>query len=85
MLFKGNPASASGNSFLKVHKVQRGPLKRIAWDHGSLLLPKKNISELLHNFLNQFLSGGYNGRVMQVWFDQFFFFFFFHPNIIFLC
>nr|CAD1824075.1 unnamed protein product [Ananas comosus var. bracteatus] len=65
MLFKGNPASASGNSFLKVHKVQRGPLKRIAWDHGSLLLPKKNISELLHNFLNQFLSGGYNGRVMQ--------------------
>lgn len=46
---------------LKIHKTPRGPQKRIAWDHGSLLLLKENILELLHNFLNQFLSGGYNG------------------------
>ncbi|XP_008802054.2 protein timeless homolog [Phoenix dactylifera] len=59
-LFKGNPSSASGNGLLNVRKVQRGPLKRTAWDHGSLSLPKESTLELLHNFLNQFLSGGYN-------------------------
>ncbi|XP_073109120.1 uncharacterized protein [Elaeis guineensis] len=59
-LFKGNPSSASGNGLLKVLKVQRGPLKRTAWDHGCLSLPKESTLELLHNFLNQFLSEGYN-------------------------
>ncbi|KAL5999069.1 hypothetical protein ACLOJK_010019 [Asimina triloba] len=60
-LFKGNPATASGGSLLKAHKVQKGPKKRIAWDQGGLTLPKENILELLHQFVNQFLSGGYNG------------------------
>ncbi|XP_072995580.1 uncharacterized protein [Typha latifolia] len=65
-LFKGNPTSASGNGFLKVHKVQRGPLKRIAWDQGRLSLPKQNILGLLNNFLNQFLSGGYNVLMQSI-------------------
>ncbi|XP_058100318.1 uncharacterized protein LOC131245111 isoform X3 [Magnolia sinica] len=65
-LFKGNPAAASCDGLLKAHKVQRGPLKRIAWDHGSLSLPKENILELLHNFVNQFLSGGYNVLMQSI-------------------
>lgn len=48
---------------VKVHNVQRGPLKRIAWDHDNLPPAKENIMELLYEFLNQFLSGGYNGRL----------------------
>ncbi|RZR96073.1 hypothetical protein BHM03_00025025 [Ensete ventricosum] len=62
-LFKRNPTSASGNGIVKVHNVQRGPLKRIAWDHDNLPPAKENILELLYEFLNQFLSGGYNGRL----------------------
>lgn len=60
-VYKGNPSSASHNILLKPHKVQRGPIKKILWDHGRLPSMKDNILELLHNFLNQFLSGGYNG------------------------
>lgn len=59
MLFK-DPASASTNGLAKVRKVQRGPLKKVAPDNGVLSLQEENILELLHNFLNQFLAGGYN-------------------------
>jgi len=57
---KGNPNS-SHNVLLKAHNVSRGPTKRIAWDHPRLPSTKDKILELLHGFLNQFLSGGYNG------------------------
>ncbi|XP_068491170.1 uncharacterized protein [Phaseolus vulgaris] len=56
---KGNPNS-SHNVLLKAHNVSRGPTKRIAWDHPRLPSTKDKILELLHGFLNQFLSGGYN-------------------------
>jgi len=46
---------------LKAHNVTRGPTKRIAWDHPRLPSTKDKILELLHGFLDQFLSGGYNG------------------------
>ncbi|XP_077228993.1 timeless family protein isoform X2 [Tasmannia lanceolata] len=65
-LLKGNLVTASGGGLLKAHKVQRGPLKRIAWDHGSLYSPNENVLELLHDFLNQFLSGGYNVLMQSI-------------------
>lgn len=57
---KGRPTSASCNT---LHKPQnrRGPIKKIAWDHGILPSTKDKILELLYDFVNQFLSGGYNG------------------------
>ncbi|KAF8413264.1 hypothetical protein HHK36_001240 [Tetracentron sinense] len=58
-LHKGNPGTTR-DILLKPHKVQRGQLKRTAWDHGRLSSSKDNILELLHDFVNQFLSGGYN-------------------------
>lgn len=35
------------------------------WDYRYSSLPKGNILELLHDFVNQFLSGGYNGVFLQ--------------------
>ncbi|XP_009388052.2 uncharacterized protein LOC103974877 [Musa acuminata AAA Group] len=65
-LFKRNPTSASENGMVRVHNVQRGPLKRIAWDHDNLPPAKENITELLYEFLNQFLSGGYNVLMQSI-------------------
>ncbi|XP_064992246.1 uncharacterized protein LOC135584632 isoform X1 [Musa acuminata AAA Group] len=65
-LFKRNPTSASENGMVKVRNVQRGPLKRIAWDHDNLPPAKENITELLYEFLNQFLSGGYNVLMQSI-------------------
>ncbi|CAJ1976983.1 unnamed protein product [Sphenostylis stenocarpa] len=56
---KGNPNS-SHNVLFKAQNVTRGPTKRIAWDHPRLPSTKDKILELLHGFVNQFLSGGYN-------------------------
>ncbi|KAH7853622.1 hypothetical protein Vadar_004796 [Vaccinium darrowii] len=60
-LFKGNPCSASHDNLLKSNKVQhRGPLKRMVWDYERLPSTKEKIRELLHDFVNQLVSGGYN-------------------------
>ncbi|XP_048228801.1 protein timeless homolog isoform X1 [Ricinus communis] len=59
-VYKGNPSSASHNVLLKPHKIHRSSTKRIVWDHGRLPSMKDDILVLLHDFLNQFLSGGYN-------------------------
>lgn len=64
-LFKGNPCSASHDNLLKSNKVQhRGPLKRMVWDHERLPSTKEKIRELLHDFVNQLVSGGYNGTIL---------------------
>ncbi|KAF5732400.1 protein timeless [Tripterygium wilfordii] len=63
---KGNPTSASCNALLKPHKVQRGPTKKIVWDYGRLASTKDDILELLHNFIGQFLGGGYNVLMRSV-------------------
>jgi timeless len=47
---------------LKPHKIPRGPIKRIAWDIGRLPSTEDKILKLLHGFVSQFLSGGYNGK-----------------------
>ncbi|CAK7324064.1 unnamed protein product [Dovyalis caffra] len=64
-VYKGNPDSAS-QILLKPHKAQKGPSKKILWDHGSLPSMKDNILELLHDFLNQFLLGGYNDLMESI-------------------
>ncbi|KAB5524209.1 hypothetical protein DKX38_021958 [Salix brachista] len=62
---KGNPSSAS-QILLKPHKAQKGPSKKILWDHERLPSMKDDILELLHDFLNQFLSGGYNDLMESI-------------------
>ncbi|CAK9176951.1 unnamed protein product [Ilex paraguariensis] len=65
-LFKGNPCSASCDTLLKAHKNPRGPSKRTVWDHGRLSSTRDDILELLCDFVNQFLSGGYNVLMQSV-------------------
>ncbi|KAJ4771365.1 Topoisomerase 1-associated factor 1 [Rhynchospora pubera] len=65
-LHKSYPACGPGGMSLEVHKVQRGPQKRIAWDHPTLAPLKENLQELLRNFLEQFLSGGYNVLMQSI-------------------
>ncbi|BFG23444.1 hypothetical protein CerSpe_097180 [Prunus speciosa] len=64
-VLKGKPTSASCNTLLKPHS-RRGPIKKIAWDHGTLPSTKDKILELLHDFVNQFLSGGYNVLMQSI-------------------
>jgi hypothetical protein len=61
-LCKGNPSSTSASSLRKIRNVQRGPQKRVAWDNDLLYTPKEGITEMLTNFMDQFLSGGYNSE-----------------------
>ncbi|KAL8095808.1 uncharacterized protein LOC141693231 isoform X2 [Apium graveolens] len=65
-LFKGNPCSASHDALLKTHKNHKGPAKRMAWDHGRLPSTNETILQLLHEFINQLLSGGYNVLMQSV-------------------
>ncbi|KAJ4843375.1 hypothetical protein Tsubulata_032681 [Turnera subulata] len=62
-VYKGNP---NQNNLLKPHATQRGPNKRILWDNCRLPTTKNNILELLHDFLTQFLSGGYNVLMQSI-------------------
>ena len=57
---KGVPSSAC-DKLLKPEKVHRGRLKRIVKDYVRLPTMKRSILERLHDFIGQFLSGGYNG------------------------
>ncbi|XP_062120286.1 topoisomerase 1-associated factor 1 [Humulus lupulus] len=65
-VFNGKPASVSSDAIIKPHKVHRGPTKKIAWNHGRLPSSKDKILELLHDFVNQFLTGGYNGLMQSI-------------------
>ncbi|KAK3011688.1 hypothetical protein RJ639_010868, partial [Escallonia herrerae] len=65
-LCKGNPCSASRDALLKAHKTHRGPLKRAVWDDGTIPSTKENILGLLHDFINQFLSGAYNVLMQSI-------------------
>ncbi|KAL5202449.1 hypothetical protein ABZP36_013401 [Zizania latifolia] len=61
-----DPGSASANSLRKIRNVQRGPQKRIAWDNELLYTTREGTMEMLRNFLDQFLSGGYNILMQSV-------------------
>ncbi|KAG9141695.1 hypothetical protein Leryth_025341 [Lithospermum erythrorhizon] len=65
-LCQGNPCSVSNDAPTKVKKETRGPSKRMLWDQGMLPTTKKKIIESLHDFLNNFLSGGYNDLMESI-------------------
>ncbi|XP_068659821.1 uncharacterized protein [Aristolochia californica] len=56
----------SHDTLCEARKVLRGPMKRIVWNHESLSLPKESILDLLHGFVNQFLSGAYNVLMQSI-------------------
>ncbi|KAK6925919.1 Timeless, N-terminal [Dillenia turbinata] len=62
---KGKPSSSCDNQ-LRSQKVLRGRVKRTAWDQSRLPSAKESILVLLHNFVNQFLSGGYNVLMQSI-------------------
>jgi len=65
---KGTPSPASCDKLLKPEKVHRGPSKRVMKDYTRLPTKNRRILELLHDFLNQFLTGGYNGIGNKIYF-----------------
>lgn len=75
-LFKGNPGSASRDALLKAHKNHRGPSKRIVWDHATVPLTNNKLLRQLCDFIQQFLSGGYNGTFHDFMEFQIVFYFF---------
>ncbi|XP_021726776.1 LOW QUALITY PROTEIN: protein timeless homolog [Chenopodium quinoa] len=63
----GVPSSASCDTkLLKSEKVHRGPQKKIVKDYTRLPTTKRSILERLHDFLNQFLIGGYNVLMQSI-------------------
>ncbi|KAL4019267.1 hypothetical protein IC575_022919 [Cucumis melo] len=65
LVLKGKPSLSTSTS-LKPPKVCRGPIKKIAWDLGRLTSKNSKLLQLLHDFINQFLSGGYNALMQLV-------------------
>nr|XP_016502517.1 PREDICTED: protein timeless homolog isoform X2 [Nicotiana tabacum] len=65
-LIKGNPCSVSHDPLIIAHKKHRGPAKRTVWDQGRLPATKNKILNLLYDFINQFLEGGYNVLMQSV-------------------
>ncbi|XP_060203765.1 uncharacterized protein LOC132632004 isoform X1 [Lycium barbarum] len=65
-LIKGNPCSVSHDPLMIAHKKHRGPAKRTVWDQGTLPATKNKILNLLYDFINQFLGGGYNVLMQSV-------------------
>ncbi|GMH08931.1 hypothetical protein Nepgr_010771 [Nepenthes gracilis] len=63
-LYKRMPMSTCDTQ-LKPHKVRCGPGKIFVGEHGRPPTTK-TILELLHDFLNQFLSGGYNVLMQSI-------------------
>ncbi|OMO53292.1 Timeless protein [Corchorus capsularis] len=59
-VYKGKPGSTSANALLKSHKGHGISTQKIVRGHGLLPSTRNSILELLHDFVNQFLSGGYN-------------------------
>ncbi|XP_073310909.1 uncharacterized protein [Primulina huaijiensis] len=64
--FKGNPCSVSSDVLRKAQKSHRGPSRRTIWDHGQLPSTRHQILEFLYEFINQFLSGGYNVLMQSI-------------------
>ncbi|KAL2922143.1 Protein timeless-like protein [Bienertia sinuspersici] len=63
---KGTPSSASCDKLLKPEKVHRGPSKKIVKDYTQLPTTRRSILERLHDFLDQFLTGGYNVLMQSI-------------------
>ncbi|XP_055825536.1 uncharacterized protein LOC129894059 isoform X2 [Solanum dulcamara] len=65
-LIKGNPCSVSHDPLIIAHTKHRGPAKRTVWDQGRVPATNNKILNLLYDFINQFLGGGYNVLMQSV-------------------
>ncbi|KAH0688185.1 hypothetical protein KY290_019855 [Solanum tuberosum] len=65
-LIKGNPCSVSNDPLMIAHTKHRGPAKRTVWDQGRVPATNNKILNLLYDFINQFLGGGYNVLMQSV-------------------
>ncbi|CAH2070182.1 unnamed protein product [Thlaspi arvense] len=63
-VLKGIP-SAKESTILNPHKG-RGATEKIVWEHGPMSVTNDNVLKLLHDFINQFMSGGYNVLMQSV-------------------
>jgi timeless len=59
-VLKGIP-STTESTMLKPQQG-RGATEKIVWEHGPMSVTNDKVLKLLHDFINQFMSGGYNGR-----------------------
>ncbi|XP_013606333.1 PREDICTED: protein timeless homolog isoform X1 [Brassica oleracea var. oleracea] len=53
------------STLLKPH-ISGGAREKIVWEHGSIPVTNDNVLKLLHDFINQFMSGGYNVLMQSV-------------------
>ncbi|KAJ0267230.1 Timeless family protein [Hirschfeldia incana] len=53
------------STLLKPH-VSGGAREKIVWEHGSMPVTNDNVLKLMHDFINQFMSGGYNVLMQSV-------------------
>ncbi|KAK4770277.1 hypothetical protein SAY87_030809 [Trapa incisa] len=65
-LVKGNPGLSSSDFLLESGRFSRGPTKKIVRDPGILPSVQENILKMLHDFMNQFISGGYNVLMQSI-------------------
>ncbi|CAA7024796.1 unnamed protein product [Microthlaspi erraticum] len=63
-VLKGIP-STEESTMLKPHKG-RGAAEKIVWEHGPMSVTNDNVLKLLHDFISQFMSGGYNVLMKSV-------------------
>ncbi|KAL9237361.1 hypothetical protein vseg_011919 [Gypsophila vaccaria] len=63
---KGTPTSASCDKLLKPEKVHRGPSKRVVKEYSRVPTTKRSLLQMLHEFINQFLTGGYNVLMQSI-------------------
>ncbi|ESQ43217.1 hypothetical protein EUTSA_v10012488mg [Eutrema salsugineum] len=63
-VLKGIP-STEESTILKPHKG-RGATEKIVWEHGPMTVTNDNVLKLLHDFIIQFMSGGYNVLMQSV-------------------
>ncbi|KAF8114815.1 hypothetical protein N665_0033s0007 [Sinapis alba] len=63
-LLTGIPSNEE-STLLKPH-VSGGAREKIVWEHGSMPVTNDNVLKLLHDFINQFMSGGYNVLMQSV-------------------
>ncbi|CAN8244514.1 unnamed protein product [Cochlearia groenlandica] len=63
-VLKGIP-STTESTILKPHNG-RGAKEKIVWEHGPMPVTNDNVLKLLHDFICQFMSGGYNVLMQSV-------------------
>ncbi|KAE8733890.1 Timeless family protein, putative isoform 2 [Hibiscus syriacus] len=66
VVYKGNPNNSSQNALLKSHNSHGISTQKNVWGNRDLPSMRKKVLALLHDFLNQFLSGGYNVLMKSV-------------------